>query len=212
MASFYGRIYGRNTTGHTALDSALHERDPYPGKNMFWRLWTILFNYMAIFHFTLVYLTLVAVVLVSYRCFFQESGTDRIILCLITHAFWPPLTFLFICSSLWTPVSYAIDPTATPDRKELLQRDSKTGVAHPAIKSKMIAFGGQAAWFELEHTTATLYTVLIFVLLFYFLKLMITGRYIHPGSSRVGSRDFMHHGPFIHGVPVHIALVGMRIV
>ena len=151
-----------------SLDSALHERDPTERKNMFRRLWAILFNYMAIFHFAFVYLTLIGVVLTSYRCFFQESGANRIILCLITHAFWPPLTFLFICSSLWTPVSYAIDPPAMPDREELLQRDPQTGVVHPAIQSKKIAFGGQAAWFELEYTTATLYTALIFVYSFIF--------------------------------------------
>jgi hypothetical protein len=88
---------------------------------MFHRLWAILFNYVAIFHLAFVYVTLVAVVLTSYRCFFQETGTNRILLCLITHAFWPPLTFLFICSSLWTLVSYAIDPPSMPDREELLK-------------------------------------------------------------------------------------------
>jgi hypothetical protein len=36
---------------------------------------------------------------------------------------------------------------------------------------------------------------------------MMTGRYIHPGSLTVGSRCFMHHGRFIRGVPVYIALV-----
>jgi len=160
-----GEVVAFKPTG--SLGSALNERDPTNKKNMLRRLWTILFNYLAIFHFSFVYITLVAVVLTTYRGFFQEAGTKAIILGLITHAFWPPLTFLFICSSLWTPVSYAIDPPTMPDREELLDRDSKTGVAHPTTQSKKIGFGGQAAWFELQHTAATIYTVLIFAYSFF---------------------------------------------
>jgi hypothetical protein len=55
-----------------------------------------------------------------------------------------------------------------PEREELLTRDPKTGVAHPTKKSKKIAFGGQAAWFELEYTVATAVTILIFVYSFFF--------------------------------------------
>jgi hypothetical protein len=69
---------------------------------------------------------------------------------------------------MWTPVAYAIDPPQMPDREQLLTRDPKTMVAHPTPKSKKIAFGGQAAWFEFELTTSTLYTVLIFVASFIF--------------------------------------------
>lgn len=93
----------------------------------------------------------------------MEQGTKETLLCLVTHAFWPPLTFVFICSSLWVPVAYAIDPPMMADREQLLERDGKTMVAHPTAKSKKIAFGGQAAWFELELTTTTLYTALVFV-------------------------------------------------
>ncbi|EON96236.1 putative glycosyl protein [Phaeoacremonium minimum UCRPA7] len=151
-----------------SLGSALNERDPKMRKNMFRRLWTIMFNYMAVFHLSFVYLTLVGVCLTSFRCFIINKSTQGILKCLITHAFWPPLTFLFICSSLWTPIAYAIDPPDMPDREQLLDRDNKTGVAHPTKKSKKIAFGGQAAWFELEYTTTTLYTILIFVVSFLF--------------------------------------------
>ncbi|KAG0154379.1 hypothetical protein PDIDSM_1759 [Penicillium digitatum] len=98
----------------------------------------------------------------------RNNGFRDIILCPFTHAFWPPLTFLFICTSLWTPVSYAIDPPKMPEREELLTRDPKTGVAHPTKKSKKIAFGGQAAWFELEYTVATVATILVFVYSFIF--------------------------------------------
>ncbi|KAJ5210410.1 hypothetical protein N7491_010217 [Penicillium cf. griseofulvum] len=151
-----------------SLGSALNERDAKKSKNMFVRLRVILLNYMASFHLAFVYVTLVGVVISSYRCFAQNNSFRDIILCLITHAFWPPLTFLFICTSLWTPVSYAIDPPRMPEREELLTRDPKTGVAHPTKKSKKIAFGGQAAWFELEYTVATIATILVFVYSFIF--------------------------------------------
>ncbi|KAJ5661882.1 uncharacterized protein N7477_009498 [Penicillium maclennaniae] len=151
-----------------SLSSALNERDPKQRKNIFVRLRVILFNYMAFFHLAFVYVTLVAVVISTYRCFAIQSSFKGIVVCLITHAFWPPLTFLFLCTSLWTPVSYAIDPPSVPDREDLLKRDPKTGVAHPTKKSKKIAFGGQAAWFELEYTVATAVTILIFVYSFFF--------------------------------------------
>lgn len=150
-----------------SLGSALNERDPKLKKNMFRRIWGILFNYMAFFHLAFVYLTLVAVVLTSYRCFYLH-GTKNIIIGLITHAFWPPLTFIFICSSLWTPIAYAIDPPLMPDREQLLNRDPNTKVAHPTRQSKKIAFGGQAAWFEFEYTFSTIYTTFIFVASFFF--------------------------------------------
>ncbi|KAK1450677.1 glycosyltransferase family 2 [Colletotrichum cuscutae] len=149
-----------------SLGSALNERDPKTRKGMFRRLWGILFNYMAIFHLAFVYLTLVGVVLTSYRCFYVNDELRDILMCLITHAFWPPLTFIFICSSLWTPIAYAIDPPNMPDREQLLERDSKTFVAHPTPQSKKIAFGGQAAWFETELTVTSAYTILVFVLSF----------------------------------------------
>lgn len=151
-----------------SLGSALNERDPKMRKNVFVRMRVILFNYMAFFHLAFVYVTIVAVVISTYRCFALESSFKGIVVCLITHAFWPPLTFLFLCTSLWTPVSYAIDPPSVPDREDLLKRDTKTGVAHPTTRSKKIAFGGQAAWFELEYTIATVVTVLVFVYSFFF--------------------------------------------
>jgi len=160
-----GQVVAFKPTG--SLGSALNERDPKMKKNMLRRLWGILFNYMGFFHFTFVYVTLVAVVLTSYRCFYQGSTTKDIFIGLITHAFWPPLTFLFICTSLWTPVSYAIDPPTMPDRELLLERDQKTHVAHPTRQSKKVGFGGQAAMFELQYTAATAYTILIFVYSFF---------------------------------------------
>ncbi|RCI12776.1 hypothetical protein L249_0954 [Ophiocordyceps polyrhachis-furcata BCC 54312] len=151
-----------------SLSSALNERDPVRKKNMVRRLWAILFNYMGIFHLAFVYMTLTGVAMTSFRCYVTGTNLKSVLLSLVTHAFWPPLTFIFICSSLWVPIAYAIDPPMMPDREDLLARDPKTMVAHPTPESKKIAFGGQAAWFELELTTTTLFTALIFTLSFFF--------------------------------------------
>lgn len=164
---FGGQTQAFQPTG--SLGSALNERDAKKRRNVFVRLWTILFNYHAVYHLAFVYLTLAGVSISTYRCISVNYGSVHdILMCLVTHAFWPPMTFLFLCTSLWTPVSYAIFPPSVPDREDLLVRDPATGVAHPTEKSKTIAFGGQAAWFEIEYTLSTLYTCLIFAASFVF--------------------------------------------
>ncbi|KIH91981.1 glycosyltransferase family 2 [Sporothrix brasiliensis 5110] len=149
-----------------SISSKLNERDARMRKNMIKRLWAIVVNYMGWFHMIFVYITLVGVAMSTYRCFFWYTSVKAVLQGLVTHAYWPPLTFLFICSSMWTPIAYAIDPPSMPDREELLNRDPKTGVAHPTDKAKKIAMNGQTAWYELEYTTTTLYTTLIFVMSF----------------------------------------------
>ncbi|KAK7423856.1 hypothetical protein QQZ08_008900 [Neonectria magnoliae] len=151
-----------------SLGSALNERDAKLRKGIFRRLWGILFGYMAFFHMAFVYLTLTALVVTTYRCFWHDYNLRELLISLLTHAFWPPLTFVFLCSSMWTPIMYAIDPPIMPDRELLLDRDPKTRVAHPTKQSKKIAFSGQAAWFETEYTLTTLYTILVFVCSFIF--------------------------------------------
>ncbi|PMB65940.1 Cellulose synthase catalytic subunit (UDP-forming) [Beauveria bassiana] len=146
-----------------SLGSALNERDARHRKGMGRRLAGICFNYMAIFHLLFVYMTLVGATMTTFLCFTEFSAFKDIARALITHAFWPPLTFIFLCSSMWTPIGYAIDPPTVPDREDLLIRDPKTDVAHPNRKSKKIAFGQQAAFFELEYTATSLYTIAVFV-------------------------------------------------
>ncbi|OAA54360.1 glycosyl transferase, family 2 [Niveomyces insectorum RCEF 264] len=138
-----------------SITSTLNERDPTTRKNLVRRLFIILFNYMGWFHLAFVYLTLVGVTMSTYRCFFWYTTVKTVLQGLVTHAFWPPLTFLFICSSMWTPIAYAIEPPSMPDREQLLNRDPKTGVAHPTEQAKNIAFNGLTACYELEYTMTT---------------------------------------------------------
>ena len=53
-----------------------------------------------------------------------------------------------------------------PDREQLLDRDHKTGIAHPTKKSKKTAFVGQTVWFELEYLFSTAFTAAVFVATF----------------------------------------------
>lgn len=152
-----------------SLASALNERDPVLKKSMVRRLWAMLTGYMGWFHFGFVYMTLIAACITSYRCFYIRDNLKELLICLIVHAFWPPLMFLFIVNSIWTPIAYAVDPPQMPDRESLLDRDPKTKVAHPSAKSKKIAFGQQAAWFEIEYSLGTVYTCFLFVLSFIYI-------------------------------------------
>ncbi|KAH8893004.1 glycosyltransferase family 2 protein [Thozetella sp. PMI_491] len=149
-----------------SLRSSLNERDSKDRRNLAWRLWVILLDNLAIFHLVFVYFTIIAVVLSAYRCTIQQTSVEDAGICLLTYTFWPPLTILFVCSSMWTPVSYAIDPPTVPDREDLLERDKETIVAHPTAISKQTAFSSRQACLELEYGLTTLYTALVFVVSF----------------------------------------------
>jgi hypothetical protein len=151
-----------------SLGSALNERDADSRKGMLRRLFAILIQCQAIFHLLFVYFVITGAVIVTYKCFIIERGTYEILQCLITHAWWPPVTWIFLATSMWTPVAYAINPPTVPDREELLNRDPMTNIAHPRDVTKKIAFGAQAFLFEFEYTMTTIYTALCFVATFFF--------------------------------------------
>lgn len=150
-----------------SLESALNERFPKVRAPIYRRLWTILVNYLAGFHMAYVYFVLVAVVLSSYSCFTQVTLRAKL-MCLLTHAFWPPLSWVMVVSAFWIPITYACDPPSMPDREDLLVRDQKTGIAHPTAKSKQISKTPQTALFEVEYMFTTAFTTLVFVLSFIF--------------------------------------------
>jgi hypothetical protein len=161
---------GGNTTAFKptgSLGSALNERDADTRKGMLRRMFAILIQCQAIFHLLFVYFVIAGVVIVTYKCFVIEPTTYDLLKCLITHAWWPPLTWIFLASSIWTPIAYAINPPTVPDREELLNRDPDTDIAHPREVTKKIAFGAQAAWFEFEYTMTTLYTCACFAATFF---------------------------------------------
>lgn len=140
-----------------SLQSALNERSRKLRAPMYRRIWTVLINYLAGFHVAYVYFVLVAVVLSTYRCFLKHTLRDKL-LCLVTHAFWPPLAWIMLVSAFWIPITYAVDPPTVPDREELLNRDPKTGVAHPTAGAKKISWAPQSVLFEVEYCVTTAFT------------------------------------------------------
>ncbi|KAK5119298.1 hypothetical protein LTR85_007654 [Meristemomyces frigidus] len=146
-----------------SLKSELNERDPKHRAGVFRRLWVIAINYMAGYHILYVYLVLAAVTLTTLRCIFDEKTTQEKLICLLTHAFWPPISWILTLSAFWTPISYALDPPSVPDREALLQRDPKTGIAHPTKQSKKTAFKPETLFFEFEYLLSTAFTIIVFV-------------------------------------------------
>jgi len=151
-----------------SLKSELNERDAQARAGVFRRLWVVVWNYMASYHIAYVYFCLAAVTLTSMRCLIDQWTVRDKLVCLLTHAFWPPLSWIIVVSAFWIPVTYAIDPPSMPDREALLDRDPKTNIAHPTKKSKKTAFTGQGAMFEVEYTVTTAFTALIFITAFFY--------------------------------------------
>ena len=151
-----------------SIESALNERFPRIRAPIYRRLWTTVINYMASFHIAYVYFVLAAVVLSSYRCFLHDGVRTQLI-CLLTHAFWPPLAWIIVCSAFWVPVTYACDPPDMPDREELLDRDPKTGIAHPKKSARKLENSSQSSWFEFEYSLTTVYTAACFVATFFYI-------------------------------------------
>lgn len=152
-----------------SLRSDLNERDPLLRAGLFTRLRVIVFNYMAWYHIVYAYFCLTAVTLTTSRCVVNEYTLYDRMRCLLTHAFWPPISWIIVVSAFWVPITYAIDPPTVAPREELLDRDPKTNVARPKQSSKKVVFGSKRAVFELEYTVMTLFTIFIFVAAFMWL-------------------------------------------
>jgi len=152
-----------------SLRSDLNERDPVLRAGMWTRLRVIVFNYMGWYHIIYVYFTLTGVTLATGRCAVDNYISADRFRCLLTHAFWPPVSWLLVVSSFWIPITYALDPPSCKTRDELLDRDPKTRVAHPKESSKKISYGKRSVWYEFENAGMTLFTAFIFVAAFVWL-------------------------------------------
>ena len=161
-----GAVQNFQPTG--SIKSDLNERDPVLRAGLIRRIYTILFNYLGIYHVIYVYFVLSAVSLSSSRCVAENGRVYDKLLCLLTHAFWPPVAWIIVCSAFWIPVTYAIDPPNMPPREDLLEIDPKTGVKRPTEKAKAIGWGFRDGTGEMEYTVTTAFTCLIFVAAFFY--------------------------------------------
>ena len=146
--------------------SELNERDANTRAGVFQRFSVIIWNYLAGYHLLYVYLVLAAVTLTTSRCVFDPPTVQDKLRCMLTHAFWPPIAWVITISAFWTPIAYALNPPTVPDREQLLNRDPKTGIAHPTKKSKKTAFKSQTVMFEIEYLVSTVFTALVFAATF----------------------------------------------
>lgn len=145
-----------------SLSSELKERNLRKRAPVFRRLKVILWNYLGGFHLVYVLFFLAAVITSTERCGRQQTMNDRLI-CLLTHAFWLPVSWLVYVAAAWTPIIYAINPPTVPDNEELLDRDPKTNVAYPKDSAKQIRNKASNGYFEFQYALVTVYSTMIFV-------------------------------------------------
>ena len=148
-----------------SLSSELRERDPRARAPLHRRLKVILWNYFAGLHLLYIIFVLAAVIASTVRCAsnVNEPTRDAKLVCLLTHAFWPPVSWLVYIAAAWTPVIYAIKPPAVPDTDDLLERDERTNVAYPKEESKKTRTRWMHGYFEGQYTLMTIYTTALFV-------------------------------------------------
>ncbi|KAF1990738.1 glycosyltransferase family 2 protein [Aulographum hederae CBS 113979] len=151
-----------------SLQSKLNERDAATRAPLFRRLWTIVVNYLAGYHIAYVYFCLTAVTLSTIRCIIDQWTIRDQLMCLLTHAYWPPLSWILVVSAFWIPITYAVDPPSMRPREDLLERNVKTGVAHPRKDVKKRGFKMQTALFEAEYTFTTVFTAVVFAAAFWY--------------------------------------------
>lgn len=161
-----GAIQTFQPTG--SIKSDLNERDPILRAGLLRRMKVIIFNYIGIYHIIYVYFVLSAVTLSSTRCVAENASMKNRLLCLLTHAFWPPLAWVLVCSAFWIPITYAIDPPNMPPREDLLETDVKTGVRRPTEAAKITGWGVRDAAGEMEYTLTSAFTALVFVAAFFY--------------------------------------------
>jgi hypothetical protein len=115
-----------------------------------------------IVHLAFVLFVIGAVVVSTIRAF-EMKGKWVILEYLLTHVAWPPMLWVPMIHSCLIPLRYAISPPSVPDREELLNRDPKTGVAHPKQEWKDQRWTKRNYFKEVIYYLATIYTVALFV-------------------------------------------------
>ena len=145
-----------------SLGSELKERDVRKRAPLVRRLKVILLGWMAAFHLLYILFVLTSVVSSTVHCALVPTLSARLV-CLLTHAFWPPVAWVVFVAAAWSPIIYAINPPDVPDSEELLQRDPITHVQYPKEESKEIKNNISNGFFELQYTLITMYVTALFV-------------------------------------------------
>ena len=145
-----------------SLSSELEERNPRFRAPLFRRLKVILWNYSGGLHLLYILFAIAAVTVSTVRCVFGKETVREQLMCLLTHAFWPPVSWLVSVAAMWTPVLYAIWPPKVGEMEDLLERKTHRGAAYPKEESKRVRNGWLHHFFEVQYTLLTAYTTVIF--------------------------------------------------
>lgn len=146
-----------------SLVSDINERDAQRRAPLLTRLRVILIDYKVIIHLFYVIFCVVAVILSTVWVVRENVGASQTLLGMLVHAGWPPMLWLQCLVACFTPIHYAIWPPSMPDREELLDRDSVTGVARPKQEFRKLRWGKESLLMELQYTSLTIYTIVLFV-------------------------------------------------
>jgi hypothetical protein len=145
-----------------SIKDDINERSALHRAPLFRRLKVILIDCGGFVHVAFVIFVLVAAILSSVRAFRLDEKW-AILEYLLTHVCWPPMLWIPMIHSCLIPLRYAIFPPSVPEREELLDRDSKTGVAHPKQEWKDQRWTKRHYVKEIIHWLVGLYTVVLFV-------------------------------------------------
>ncbi|GAB7355557.1 hypothetical protein MBLNU459_g6031t1 [Dothideomycetes sp. NU459] len=159
-----GKSMAFTTSG--SIKDALNERDAATRAPMWRRLKVILWDCSAYQHLLYILFVIAAVALSTTHAFLDNHDANSILTYLVTHAFFPPMLWLISMTAFCIPIRYAIAPPTMPDREELLDRDPKSGVAHPKEYWKKQRWGKKHFWHEAELVFTVAYTIFIFVISF----------------------------------------------
>ncbi len=162
-----GKVAVFTSSGSQKAD--LNERNPQLRAPVWRRLKVTIWDCQCYLHLIYIMFVLAAVgVSMYWNISDPENNTvKKMLISLLTHAFWPPVIWLTCIMSCWVPINYALFPPSSPDRQDLLEREPDTGVAYPKESSK-VTQNSWAAWaFEAQNSFMTLYITTIFVLSFW---------------------------------------------
>jgi Glycosyl transferase family group 2 len=156
-----GQTMGFSSSG--SIKSMINERDPRSRAPLFRRLKAVLWDYGLWMHLSYAIFLLLAIFRSTLHGIVNNSDAHSRLMYLFTHAFWPPMLWLFALTASLTPIRYAIWPPNMPDREECLVRDSKTGIARPIEHWKTKRYSKKTFWHELQLSGITVYVTVIFL-------------------------------------------------
>ncbi|RDW76064.1 hypothetical protein BP5796_06885 [Coleophoma crateriformis] len=145
-----------------SVKSELNERDPATRAPLYLRLKVFLWDCDVYLHLLYILFVVAAVTLSTVTGVLKATSVNNCLVYLMTHAFWPPCLWLIALSACATPIRYCIFPPTMPDREDLLDRDPKTGIARPKEHWKKQRYAPTTFWHELQYSTVTVYTIVLF--------------------------------------------------